>query len=104
VLIKHNSEEMISYDCFDKLYEPELMSYENQYNKLTMPVILLCIEQRKIKGLFQMETFFKIMQFSQKSELTPALFLPKSAILALILPKYKRLRPLPNKARKITEC
>jgi hypothetical protein len=42
------------------------------------------------------------MQFSQKSELKPAFLLPKTAILALIFPKIKRLRPLPNKVRKIT--
>jgi hypothetical protein len=42
------------------------------------------------------------MQFSQKSELKPVFLLPKSAILAIIFPKIKRLRPLPNKVRKIT--
>jgi hypothetical protein len=40
--------------------------------------------------------FFKIMQFSQKSELKPTFSLPKSAILAIIFPKIKRIRPLPN--------
>jgi hypothetical protein len=40
------------------------------------------------------------MQFSQKSQL--AFLLPKLAILAIIFPKIKWLRPLPNQVKKIT--
>jgi hypothetical protein len=36
-------------------------------------------------------------------ELTPAILLPKLAILGIIFPKVKRLRLLPNLVRKITE-
>jgi hypothetical protein len=72
------------------------------FKPLAPPVIFLLIKQTPKKGLFPIEIFFEIMQFSQKSELKPAFLLPKSAILAIIFPKIKRLRPLPNKVRKIT--
>jgi hypothetical protein len=44
------------------------------------PAIFLLILQTLIKGLFPIEIFFNIMQFSQESDLKPAFLLPKLAI------------------------
>jgi hypothetical protein len=59
-------------------------------------VIFLIIYQTPKKGLSPIDIFFKMMQVSPKSELYQLFYFPKSAILAIIFPKIKRLRPLPN--------